>query len=386
MKTIEVNTAALVDEFHQLPAIIYKGDKNYIPHLTKDVENVFSNQNPFMETGEARRWLLKNESGKLIGRVAAYYSFAPSDNAEYPVGRMGFFECTNNQEAAFLLFDTAKDWLESKGIKAMEGPINFGERDKFWGLRINADSAPSYLENYQPHYYQSLFEAYGFREYFRQHSFEISRNTINLERLGKIAQRIIQKPAYSFQYFSLYSFGKHIDDFTTIYNAAWRKFEGFKPVTQAEISKEFEQLKPVLIPEFIWFAYVEDQPAGFIVMMPDVNQIFKYVNGKLNLIGKLKFLYYQLTKPMTKLKVLVFGIHPDYQNLGLDAALVYSFYKEVLKKPQYQSAEISWVGGFNPKMQSFMLGIGAKVCKEHITYRKLFDENLPFTPYSLGSY
>jgi hypothetical protein len=388
MKLKVVNDTASRKAFLKLPYKIYKDEPAWIAPLEKDIENIFDpTHNPAFADGECIRWILTDDKDKVIGRVAAFYNKRnlQSQN-DYPAGGMGFFECINDEQAAFALFDACREWLVTKEMLAMDGPVNFGERDKFWGLLVKGFDEPSYQEPYNTAYYEAFFEKYGFREYFQQHTYRMRKETFAIDRLEKITQRVIRNTSYTFSHFESAKLDKYVHDFATIYNAAWSKFENFKPVTDKEIKAIFKELKPILVEEFIWYAYVGGEPAGFIVMMPDVNQIFKYVNGKLDIFGKLKFLYYKATKPMTKIKGLVFGIAPQYQNLGLDAALVYHFHKEAAQKAQYTIAEISWVGGFNPKMQSLMKGMNGEVSKVHITYRKLFDENLPFKPYELGEY
>ncbi len=376
-----------IKQFHEVAHKLYKDDKNWIPHLHKDIESVFDPaKNPVFAHGEAERWILLSTDNKAVGRVAAFINRKALETMEFPVGGMGYFECIDDEKAAFLLFDTCRHWLEERGMKGMDGPINFGERDRFWGLLVEGFSPPSYMENYNPPYYRKFFENYGFQLYFEQFTYSIKKEKFELGRLEKIAGWVMRKPDYTFAHLKLDEMDKFAGDFVQIYNAAWQKFENFKPVTETEILAVFKELKPITVPEYIWFAYVDGKPAAFIVMVPDVNQLFKYVNGKLNLIGKLKFLYHKLTKPMHKLKGLVFGIHPDYHNLGLDAALVYHFYQEVSKTWQYTEAGISWIGGFNPKMHSLIQALHGEVAKIHYTYRKLFDENLVFKPFQLNEY
>src|SRR5690606_38112142 len=127
MKVIEVNNPDLAKSFIDVALQFYKNDANYIRPLDADIDEVFDPQkNNSFKQGECIRWLLQDASGKYIGRIAAFYTKETIDNYELPTGGCGFFECINNKEAAFVLFETAKAWLESKGLEAMDGPINFG--------------------------------------------------------------------------------------------------------------------------------------------------------------------------------------------------------------------------------------------------------------------
>jgi len=59
-------------------------------------------------------------------------------------------------------------------MEAMDGPINFGETDKYWGLLVEGFSHPSYEISYNPPYYQLLFESYGFQTYYNQEGFHLN--------------------------------------------------------------------------------------------------------------------------------------------------------------------------------------------------------------------
>ncbi len=144
---------------------------------------------------------MTDDKGQLIGRVAAFINTKKAYNYDQPTGGMGFFECINNEKAAFLLFDTARDWLSANGMKAMDGPINFGENDSFWGLLADGFMPPSYGMNYNPPYYVAFFEKYGFKTLYEQITNHVDINRPFPERFTKIAQWVAAKPGYEFKSF-----------------------------------------------------------------------------------------------------------------------------------------------------------------------------------------
>ena len=134
----EVLNEKQAKEFLVLPVALYKDDKNWVRPLDSDITKVFDkDKNPFFKHGECTRWLLRDESGKCVGRVASFIDEDTCRLDSYTVGGMGFFECINDQEAAFMLFDRCRAWLEERGMEAMEGPENFGERNEWWGLLVD---------------------------------------------------------------------------------------------------------------------------------------------------------------------------------------------------------------------------------------------------------
>ena len=132
----------------------------YIRPLDKDIEEVFDpKKNKAFRHGEAARWILKDEDGRLLGRIAAFTNKRyKTKGDEFPVGGIGFFDCINNQDAADMLFDVAKHWLMQRGMAAMDGPINFGERDTWWGLVTEGFHEPLYRMNFNAPYYQNFLK------------------------------------------------------------------------------------------------------------------------------------------------------------------------------------------------------------------------------------
>lgn len=389
MEIIEVNTSKLAHEFLLLPVRLYRerprladGTANHwIRPLDKDIESVFDPaRNKAFRHGACTRWILQKE-GRTIGRVAAFFDRKKTlkDN-DQPTGGMGFFECIEDKQAAFLLFDTCKNWLQGHGMEAMDGPVNFGERDKWWGLLVEGFGIdPNYQCNYNFPYYQAFFEEYGFQVYFKQFTYARKTNEPLSPRLQMKADKIARDPDYSFSHIRKSKLKKYAQDFLEVYNKAWARHAGVAKMSSLQANAIMKQLKPVMDERIIWFAYYKGEPVGFFINLPEVNQIFRHLDGKLDLIGKLKFLYHKWRKSCKKMFGLVFGIVPEHQGKGLDGALIMATRKLVQEDyPRYPEYEMNWIGDFNPLMIKVVEQVGASIAKVHITYRKLFDETKPF--------
>jgi len=288
---------------------------------------------------------------------------------------MGFFECVNDYKAALILFETCRTWLVEKGMEAMDGPINFGENDNFWGLLVDGFIPQSFGMNYNPPYYKDFFEKFGFTVYFEQVTNLLDLKKPFPERFWRIADRVRQNPLYNFRHFSFNDSEKFVADFIEVYNNAWQFHENFSPAEPDAIRTKLTELKSLMVPEFIWFAYHGDEPIAFEVMLPDINQMLRYFNGKINLWGKLKVGLLGKKRIFTRSRITIMGVKPNYQKSGIESALFWHMDGVMKKNPQYTEVELSWVGDFNPKMRMIHEAVGGVFSKRHITYRKYFDEN-----------
>lgn len=369
-------------DFFRLPNLIYKDDPNWIRHLDNDVRAVFDpEKNEFFKSGILNSWVLYNEQGKPTGRIAAFINKEIAYSYKIPTGGVGFFECIDDYKSAEILFDTAKDWLSEHDIHAMDGPINFGEKDRFWGLLVKGfHKPPPYLINYNPPYYIDLFERYGFKNYYEQYIYGLSRDTEIPPIVHRSFSRLTTRHGYEFRSLSLDQQDKFANDFMQIYNNAWRDVhKHFKPMTRQEALNNFKSMKAIIDEDFVIFAYHNDEPIAIFVGIPELNQIFKYLNGKFTLYHKLKFLFLKRLKGITTIYGIVFGIVPEHRNKGVESGLILSIQKAILKTKKYKDMYIAWIGDFNPKM----INIVEKTLTKNreftlITYRKYFDPNQKF--------
>ena len=386
MQLIEVNDAHTAKDFIRVNVEINRSSPNYIRPLDKDINDVFDKKkNKTFRFGEAIRWILKDEKGKLIGRIAAFTNKKYRNKGDdVPVGGIGFFDCIDDQQAANKLFDTAKEWLQEKGMQAMDGPINFGERDRWWGLLVDGFQAPVYCLNYNPPYYKQLFENYGFKNFYNQICF-------GLDPRKKVSQKIIDRhaaiaadPNFSARTIEKNKLEKYAHDFTVAYNKAWSGHGGLKEIRKEQVLMMFEKMKPVMDERLIWFAYHKEDCIAIFTNLPDLNQWFKYLNGKFDLLHKLYFLWVKKTKPNKKFTGLVFGIVPEFQGRGVDAYIIYEAAKIIQPLKQYMEYEMQWIGEFNPKMINVSENFGDTFRSRKLTtYRYLFDRSKEFKPHPL---
>lgn len=395
MQLIEVTSTQQTKEFIAVNAALNKNNPAYIRPLDKDINEVFDpKKNKTFRFGEATRWILKDEKGNLIGRIAAFLNKKYKNKGDdMPVGGIGFFDCINNQDAADMLFDVAKHWLIQRGMEAMDGPVNFGERDKWWGLVVKGhEIPPMYGMNFNPPYYQMLFENYGFKNYFNQVCFALKPNDRLQEKFFTRHAECAKDPNFSSAHIKKNQLDKFAKDFTVVYNKAWAGHGGMKQLEEKVVRKMFQSMKPVLDERINWFVYYKGEPVGIWINLPDLNQWFKHLNGKFSLWHKLKFLWIKSTVKNNKFTGLVFGVIPEFQGKGVDSYMIVEGCRIIQGlqiengnykngKPIYENYEMQWIGEFNPKMINVAESLGTYRSRILTTYRYLFDRIKEFKPH-----
>ncbi len=382
MQLTPVTNKNTADQFLQVAVKLYKDDANWIRPLDKDINEVFDkNKNKAFRFGEVERWILKDEKGNLTGRIAAFINKKYKNKGdEVTVGGVGFFECINNQDAANYLLDTAKNWLQLKGMQAMDGPINFGERDRWWGMVTKGFTEPLYCMNYNPPYYVTLFENYGFKVFFNQVCFGMKPKDTLKQKMFDRHKPFENNPDFSAKHIDRNQLEKFAVDFTTVYNKAWAGHGGLKQLTKEQVIIMFKKMKPVMDEKIIWFAYNKEEPIAIFVNLPDLNQWFKHLNGQFGLLQKLKFLWLKKFTPNKKFNGLVFGVVPEWQGKGIDAFIVVEAAKIIQSDAVlYTEYEMQWIGDFNPKMLNIAESLGESFRSRNLaTYRYLFDRTMEF--------
>lgn len=361
----EVITKKDKKQFYSFVRSLYADDACYISHIDQDIEAIFNrDSNTAFASGDAKRWLAL-QNGQIVGKVAAFYSKTNQ------LAGLGFFDSIDSQEVANALFDTGTTWLQKNGYARVEAPINFGERDKYWGLLVEGFNSPAYQENYNYPYYQSLYENYGFTKTIEQTTSEARPEAIDFAKYKRFTERLQERSGLRAAHFKLGDMERFVKDFTQIYNLAWEQHEHFVPFTIERVRKLFAEMKPIIREDILWFLYDGDRPVGFYLSIIDLNQIFRYVNGNMNWWGKLKFMYYLKTVKIDKVRGIIFGVVPEYQNKGVYSIMIMKMYEVMQSDPYIASTELAWIGDFNPRMHALFSSLKATKVKVHYTYEKL---------------
>ena len=350
----EVTTPAAEREWLDLPKKIYKGNRNWVCPLDVDVREVFDPaKNELFADGEAVRWVVRDRQGAVVGRIAAFYNREKAALEEQPTGGCGFFEAIDDQQVADMMFDAARMWLASRGMEAMDGPINFGQRRDWWGLLVEGyEFQPLYKNPYNPPYYKELFENYGFRNYFNQHSFiwRVNDSEANKQIFAR-AERLYTVPGYRVENIDMKNLEDAAESFRLIYNKAWALFSGVKPMTQEEALEMVREMKPIIDPNIIFFAYFNDEPIGFFITVPDLNRLIGKFNGKFGLRQKLRLMWdLKVRKSCDRIFGVIFGITPEFHGKGVESAIMVKYWQflERTKNP-YKSMELAWIGELQPR-------------------------------------
>ena len=381
MNFIEVKSKSDWKLFHRVPHRIYKNDPNWICPLQGDVQSIFEPAtNKVFEHGEAKLFVLLDERNEPAGRVAAFIDHARNKNLPYPVGGIGFFECVDNAAFAKALLSKAEGWLLSRGAAAVDGPVNFGERDKYWGLLDKGFDPPLFQENYQPSYYKAFFTDNGYIPFEQILTLKGNTADIPVERMKMVADRIRRTNNVHLEKYHPSQLDRYAVDFCEVYNASFRHFQHFKPIVPEQMKRVMKQAQPILDPNLLCIAYFEGKPAGFCAFFPDINPLLRPVKGKLSGLNVLKFLWAKRNTREFQAKGIGFGIHPDYKTKG-----IFAFITEFMATPQnmaiYKDMFLTTVRAHNSEAVSIYLKLAVKIDRVHIAYRKALKDDVVVEPH-----
>ncbi len=361
--------------FIKLPWQLYKGNKYWVPPLIFDVRNnLNTRKNPFYKHAEIELFLAEKDDGKLVGRIAAIKNDNHNEFHEDKAGFFGFFESINDRDVSDLLLDTACEWCKNKGLDTVIGPVNPSTNDECALLIDGFDSSPVLLTTYNPPYYQELIESFGFEKGNDLYAYFIPTNVINDEKmmakLERMARLIKSKENIVTRKINMKDLDNEVKRIETIYNDAWEKNWGFVPLTTEEFDFLKGNLKALVDPDIVFFAEIDGEPAGFSLALPDYNQIFKKLNGRLFPFGVIKILTGR--KKIDLCRVWSMGVRYKYQKRGIDSV----FYLETIKagnRKNYRGGEISWVLETNTAMRQTAEKLGAHIYKTYRIYSKTLN-------------
>lgn len=341
----EVSSRKDLKGFVELPYRLYAADPDFVPPLRSDVREMLDlAKNPFWK--HARRTLfLARRDGRIVGRIAA---IADDDHNRVHADRtafFGFFECENDPEAAKALFDAAEGAAKKllPGCDRLRGPVNPSMNEEV-GFLLAAESEPGppvLMMTYNPAYYLDLASAAGLAKEKDLVALLAPIDDRSFARLGRITDAVRRRnPELTFRTIRMDEFPKELEKVKLVYNGAWEQNWGFVPMTSEELDAMAKKLKDLVYPPIVWFVEKGNEPVAFMLGMPDFNQVLIRMGGRLFPFGWLKFLLGK--KKVDRVRLLAFGVLPEYRRKGLDAVCYFEGYRAAMAAG-FKTVEFSWI-------------------------------------------
>ncbi len=359
--------------FLHLPWRIYRGDPYWVPPLLGEVEAKFApQQNPFFKSGEALRFLARRGQ-EVVGRVAAIIDHRSNEQLREKAGLFGFFETVDDPAVAKGLLDAAADWLRSRGMDIMRGPVNFSFNDEHGLLIAGYNSSPALLEAHNPPYYAGLIEGLGFRKQRDVYAYEATREDIDEEltnlppKLLKVAQAARRRTKAVVRAADPKRWDEEIALVHHIYDTALSTLPLHVKISDEEFARLANSFRPFLDPELALFVEVDGKAVGFILTLPDINQALKHINGRLFPFGWAKLWWWMRRIDTASCKVL--AMLPPYRGRGLEALLMLETAYRCWRKG-YRRMDCSVTGEENVMINRIARRMGARIYRHYRIYEK----------------
>ena len=369
IQIIEAESGLAFKQFINFPWSIYRDDPYWVPPLKSDVRELLSLKHPFYGHAE-RKLFLAIEDGVPVGRIAAIINHRHNDFHSQKTGFFGFFESVDDQKTADALFSEAEKWIREKGMAMVLGPVNPSTNEECGLLVENFLSPPFVLMTYNPPYYRELLEraGYGKAKDLYAYWYHVGRELP--DRLVRMVKKVKERePGLVVRPLDKRRFDSELEIFRLVYNEAWEKNWGFVPMTDAELSHMAKKLKRLVIPSLINLAFVDDEPAGIVLGLPDYNNVLKILNGTiLNPFRTVKAL--RAGKRIRTGRCLTVGVREKFRKRGIESLLFAMTWQGGIDM-NYRYGELSWILEDNqPMIDGATRAFSAERYKTYRIYEK----------------
>jgi len=369
-----VRTSRDLKSFIHFPYRHYADNALWAPPLRRDVKALLSkSRNPFFDHGQATYFLAERD-GTVVGRIAAIVNELHNETHQDRVGFFGFFEAVNDPLIVAALIETAADWLRQRGCDTMRGPMSFSVNDECGLLVDGFDTPPTIMMPHNPPYYSELLEQAGFqkaKDLYVYFGHGPDPEDPLGRRLARGAEVVRKRLGLTIRPIEMARFNDEVDSIKKIYNDGWVLNWGFVPMTEREINHLADQFKPVVVPDLVPFVEKDGTVIAFGIAIPDLNEVLRGNRSGRMFPAALKLLWNIRRRKISRVRILLLGVHPDFQGNGIDAML-YNFMWTHGHAMDIRWGEAGWILEDNPAMNRAMEKIGFVRYK---TYR-LYDRPL----------
>lgn len=368
LKIVDAERGRHHRDFIRIPWKIYERDPYWIPPLRKEVSELLSLEHPFFRHAERKLFICLRD-GVPAGRIAAIVNHRHNEFHDENAGFFGFLEAVRDAEVFSALLEAAETWLKGKGMEFCRGPVNPSTNEECGMQLDNFTSSPFVMMTFNPPYYPVMMERAGYSKEKDLFAYFFDAGGGIPARLERITRKIRKREKdLVVRPLDMSRFEEELKVVRTIYNEAWEKNWGFVPMTDGELEHMAGKLKPLVVPEMVSFAFIGDEPAGFIFSLPDYNQVLKLLNGRLTPLGIIKAV--KASRNFTSGRCLTMGVREKFRKKGVESVMFAEVWDYGIRHG-YRYGELSWVLEDNRMVHDTATKIfGAQHYKTYRIYRK----------------
>ncbi len=355
-------------DFYYADRVVYRDDPKWVPMLWEEMKDFFRAKNLFW-THATSRLFVAYKDGKPIGRIAVFIDKKFIETVKEDIGFFGFFECINNLDIAYSLLKAAENFLANQNIPLMIGPVN-GRVDMGCGILFKGfEEEPYIYDTYTPRYYITLLETYGMKKYKDLVSYKLDATKPIPNSLRSAARRC-EKNGVHIRRFNRLRANRELKWWIPLMMDVFSNHWGYIQVSEEEVRKRFglKQIRWVVDTGLFFIAEKDNEPVAFKWVLPDYNQVFRLLDGKLGLKGYLFFLL-KKNQLINRAKFNFVGVRKEYRGQGIASCMNYYTLKE-LKRRGYKSAEIGWIDEDNTPERKATEKLGVELSKIYRIYQK----------------
>jgi GNAT superfamily N-acetyltransferase len=363
-------SGAHIGRFLRVSYPIYRNDPLWVAPLLADLKKVFTDANPLFEHAEMQLWVA-TQHGRDVGRIAGIVDHNFNTFQKEHTAFFGFFECVNDRAVAHALLEVAAAWARTRGLRKMLGPLNPTTNEE-GGLLVNGfETSPVFMMTYNPPYYADLITGEGFTKAKDLLAYFFDLANTPMERFERIAAKFKRRePDIAIVPIRRRNLSECLAKVKAVYNEAWQDNWGFVPMTDAEVDFLAARLKPLLTEGLAYVAETPQEPVGFLLAMPDFNQAFKPLRGRLFTPKFFGFVPYLLGwKVPDVCRVITLGVKAKYRGRGIEAAMLADGLRTGFKLG-FRAVEASWILEDNTAVQRVIELFGGKPYKTYRLYER----------------
>jgi hypothetical protein len=367
----EVTNAADLKTFISVPWSIYKDDPHWVPPLKIERKDALSPKNPFFLHARWKAWVAYAK-GQPVGRISAQIDDLYLQKHDPHTGFFGMIEAVEDPTVFTALFDTAEGWLKEQGMKMVLGPFNLGVNQEIGCLVDGFNSPPYVMMGHARPYYGPSIEQQGYAKEQDLLAYELDKY---MYEIPEIVRRILKRQSgkMKLRQVDRKNTAAELEILRDIFNDAWSENWGFVPFTREEFGAIGKELFMIVPPDFTWIAEADGEPAAFIVLIPNLNEVIADLDGKLFPFGWIKLLWRLKVRSPKTGRIALMGVRKEHQHTRLGPALalltIGALHEPGMKR-KMEKIEMSWILEQNQGIRSIIEKMGGAVSKRYRMYRK----------------